>query len=367
MNTKIEELTWQEKLGQMFLIGANNKYIDQVLKEMIINYKIGGIILYRKNYDSYQDMLKFINDLKELNRNHNKIPLLIAIDQEGGRCNRMPKEFENLLSPTSITKKKDLELVERASRITARMLKQSGVNLNFAPVLDVKRFEDSHPIGNRCYGETVEEVCQYGITAMKEMKEEKILAVVKHFPGHGATMTDSHMFLPIIKKKIDFLEQNDIIPFKQAMQEGADAIMVGHLMVKELSNIYPASLSKKCVTDYIRNQLGYQGLILTDDLKMKAIQLIYGSTHATKLAFYAGNDIIMNRLNYGSITKTMRSILKQSKKNSKIENRINDSVTRILEMKIKYNITDAKVTGCDIEEINHEITDINSIAKSNIM
>lgn len=367
MSNSLEELTLQEKLGQMFLIGANNKYIDQELKEMIVDYKVGGVILYRKNYDSYQDMLTFINDLKELNRENNRIPLFIAIDQEGGRCNRMPKEFENLLSPTSITRKKDIELVKRASKITAKMLVQSGINLNFAPVLDIKRFEDSHPIGNRCYGETVEEVCEYGITAMKKLKEEGMLAVVKHFPGHGATVTDSHMFLPIIKKKISFLEKNDMIPFKQAIQDEADAMMVGHLLVKGFSRIYPASLSKKCVIDYIRNKLGYQGLILTDDLKMRAIQLIYGSTHATKLAFSAGNDIIINRSNYSSIIRTIQAILKQSEKDRKIVDRIDDSVNRILEIKIKYKLTDERATGCDIEKINQEISDINKIVKTDIM
>lgn len=202
---KIEELSIQEKIGQMLMIGMDTNYITERIERMITQYKIGGIILYRKNFNTYQEMLALIRQLKELNQ-QNKIPLWIAIDQEGGRVNRMPKEILNLPAANKIATKGGLGEVEKATTIIGKILRQSGYHIDFAPVLDLKRFENEHAIGDRCYGETKEEVTKFGIAAMKKLQEEGILSVVKHFPGHGATKRDSHYFLPLIKEKIEVLE-----------------------------------------------------------------------------------------------------------------------------------------------------------------
>ncbi|MBR3133775.1 MAG: hypothetical protein IKG42_06990 [Clostridia bacterium] len=142
---KLDELDFNEKVGQLFLIGIEGTDITDKAREMIENYKIGGVILYSRNYKSYDDMLKMINKIKEINRN-NKVPLFIAIDQEGGRVNRMPKEFKNIKSPKKIVSKKNIELVRESMDITSKMLLNSGVNMNISPVLDIQRFKDNHPI-----------------------------------------------------------------------------------------------------------------------------------------------------------------------------------------------------------------------------
>ena len=137
----IDELTIQEKIGQMIMVGMDTNYITDRIKTLITKYKIGGIILYRKNFNTYQDMLKLIKELKDLNK-ENKIPLFIAIDQEGGRVNRMPKELLNLPSANTIATVGGQEYVKKSSQITGEILKKSGFNLDFAPVLDIKRFDD---------------------------------------------------------------------------------------------------------------------------------------------------------------------------------------------------------------------------------
>lgn len=142
---KVEELSLIEKIGQLFLIGFEGNTITDETREMIEKYKIGGFILYRKNYKNYEEMLKVINELKKINEK-NKIPLFIAIDQEGGRVNRMPKDFKNLKSPKKIVKLKDVELVKNSIDIISEMLLKSGINMNIAPVLDIQRFKDNHPI-----------------------------------------------------------------------------------------------------------------------------------------------------------------------------------------------------------------------------
>lgn len=357
----INDLTLKEKIGQMIMIGMDTNYITDRIKVMINDFKIGGIILYRKNFNTYQDMLNLITDLKKLNK-ANKIPLFIAIDQEGGRVNRMPPEIKNLPSANMLASNGDINIVKNSAQITGNMLKKSGFNMNFAPVLDIKRFENSHPIGDRCYGSNKEDVVKYGISVMKELQNQGIISVIKHFPGHGATKYDSHSLLPIINSNIENLKTDDMYPFEIAINEGSDAILVGHLLVKKITGLYPASLSRKFITKYLRKQYRYKGLIITDDLKMRAIKLIYGSNLAVKKAFQAGNDIIVFRFSHSEEKRIINSIINLTKRGSIKERQINRSVRRILKMKEKYNISDNNLPkGIDIEKVNAEITHIRDI------
>ena len=355
---EVNELTIQEKIGQMIIIGMDTNYITERIKTMITKYKIGGIILYRKNFKTYDDMIKLIKDLKDLNKN-NKLPLFIAIDQEGGRVNRMPKEIENLPSASQISEKGEIELVEKSAEITGKILKDSGYNLNFAPVLDIKRFNDTHPIGDRCYGEDKEKVAIYGVTVMKKLQEQGIISVIKHFPGHGATKQDSHHFLPIIKNKMKNIENEDMYPFELAIKNGAEAILVGHLLIKNVTGIYPASLSRKFITKYLRKKYKYNGLIITDDLKMRAIKFIYGPDIAVRKAFEAGNDVIVFRFSKEEEKRVIDRIVHLVEKGKIKEGRINRSVRRIIKTKDKYNISDTdEVKGIEIEKINKEIEEV---------
>ena len=213
----INDLTLVEKIGQKLMVGINTNYITEREKKLITKYKIGGFLLYRKNFVSYDNMLKLITELKTLNK-ENRIPLFIAIDQEGGRVNRMPKDFKNLPSANKLASKNDLSIITAATHITSQILKNSGFNLNFAPVLDIKRFKDTHAVGDRCFGSTEEDVVKYAIPVMKEYQNNGILPVIKHFPGHGATNIDSHFLLPIINSNLLELEKRDIFPFTKAIE-----------------------------------------------------------------------------------------------------------------------------------------------------
>lgn len=274
---EIKELSIKEKIGQMVMIGLDTNYITDRIKNMIKTYKIGGIILYRKNFSTYTDMMNLIKKLKELNK-ENKIPLFIAIDQEGGRVNRMPKEIKNLPSANQVATVGGQELVSKSAKITGEILYKSGFNLNFAPVLDIKRFEDKTAIGDRSFGTNKELVTECGIAAMKALQSNGVISVIKHFPGHGATKQDSHHFLPVITVPMKNIEKEDMFPFEQAIKNGADALLVGHLLIMNVTGIYPASLSRKFITKYLRKKYRYKGLILTDDLKMRAISLCMDQT-----------------------------------------------------------------------------------------
>ena len=357
---EIEKLSLKEKIGQMVMIGMDTNYITDRIKDMIINYKIGGIILYRKNFATYQDMINLIKELKQINQ-VNKVPLFIAIDQEGGRVNRMPKELKNLPSANLIASIGGEQMVAEAANITGEILHKSGFNLNFAPVLDLKRYNKQTVIGDRSYSDDKEVVAKCGIATMQELQKNNIISVAKHFPGHGATKQDSHYFLPVINVPMNKIEDEDMYPFSQIISNGADAILVGHLLIPKVTGIYPASLSRKFICKYIRKKFKYNGLIITDDLKMRAIKFLYGPSLAVRKAFEAGNDIIVFRFNKDEEQNVLDKIVDLTATGKIKESRINRSVKRIIQIKQKYGISDTKeFAGVDINKINEKIEKIRT-------
>ncbi len=355
---KKEELTLEEKIGQMLIIGVNEKKVTNKTIEMIEKYKVGGFILYKDNYQNYEEMVNLVNKLKQTNSN-NKVPLFISIDQEGGRVYRMPPEIVRIKNAKAFAETKNIEIVGESGTVTGKMLKQTGINMNYSPVLDIGRYKDDDAIGNRSYGKDENEVSIYGIEVMKKLQEQKVISVVKHFPGHGASKLDSHFQIPVIKKKIETLEKEDIKPFKIAIENGADTIMVGHLILEDVDKKYPASLSKTIIQDYLRNKYKFGGLIISDDIKMLAIRLHYSLRKTIISAINAGDNIILAGYSYGKIKKII-NIVKKEIENGKISiDKIEDSVEKILKIKEKYNITDARVNGAKIENINDEINKLN--------
>ena len=356
---EIKNLKIEQKIGQMLIIALEEKDITQKTINIIQKYNIGGIILYRKDYNNYQEMLDLVNRLKEINR-VNEIPIFISIDQEGGRVNRMPSEILKMKSANELASAHDIDIVKKSAKITSEMLSKTGITLNYAPVLDIKNFKEEHAIGDRCYGDNKEDVSIYGIEFMKELSKGGVLPVVKHFPGHGATKKDSHVMLPIVKKSKEKLESEDIKPFKEAIKNGADAIMVGHILVKDIDKKYPASLSKKMLQEYLIEKLKFEGLIITDDLKMLSIRLRYSLKRAVMLAINSGSTMIMIGTKYNQIEKLIKSTCKKVQKGKIDINKINKSVERIIAVKKKCGINDEEVKGFDIENVNRKIQELNN-------
>ena len=356
----LKELTLNEKIGQMMMVGMDGNTIDDRIKKLILNYKVGGIILYRKNFKSYEGMIKLIQDLKELNSS-NKVPLFIAIDQEGGRVNRMPPEIHNIKNAYTLSKTKNANVIREAADITGTILEESGFNMNFSPVLDILGKGTTEAIGNRCYGDNPEDVSEYGIQIMKQLQKHKVISVIKHFPGQGASKFDSHYILPGVKQ----IREEQVKPFVDAIEQGADAMMVAHMRIKNISRFTPASLSKKVIKE-IRLNYNYKGIIMTDDLKMRAVRYLYGTKRAVKKAFLAGNDLILFRFKRSDEEKSIRYIQRLVRIGKISEQRINQSVIKILDMKEKYEVSDKKeLKGCNIDEINNRIDMVNSFVEEN--
>ena len=343
-----------KKIGQMFIVRMLGKTITKELEILIKDYNIGGICLYSKNYNSYEEMLSLINNLKELNKKYNNTPLFIAIDQEGGRVNRLPKDIKNIVSAKKLSKNNDY--ITEAGNIFGEILSKSGINMNFSPVLDIQRFEDKHAIGDRCFGDNANDVSKKGLLMMKSLKNNNIISVVKHFPGHGLVKNDTHFLLPLVNKNVDNTE--DIIPFKEAIKQNTDAIMVSHILLSKLDPFNPASLSKKVIKDYLQNKLHYEGLIITDDLKMKSVNILYGYKKSSLKAIHAGNDIILIGAEHNKVINCINYI--NNKLNNELETNINNSYNKILSIKDKYNITDELNKPIDIEKYNERIDILNN-------
>ncbi len=352
------DLSLREKFGQMFLVGLDVDRLDDELISIIKDYKIGGVVIYKKNYSSLDSMLSFINKLKEINKD-SKVPLFIGIDQENGRVNRFPQEIKTIYSPLKQAETKDLKIIDEVNSLTVSLLKKVGVNMNFAPVLDIYKYDLNTAIGNRSYGRNKEDVIKYGLPFALEMQKNKIVSVVKHFPGHGNTKKDSHVLIPRIKE-IDEMEKNDMEVFKEAIKMGVDSIMVGHLSLKGFG-FKPASINKKIINKYLNEEI-FQGLIITDDLRMNFLKYLYGTNRSIIKAINAGNNMVMIKYQKNDSKKVFRRLFKKLDNNKLDVSKINNSARKILDIKEKYEVSDKILDNkFDVGEINKKIDKINKL------
>lgn len=349
----LETLTLDEKIGQMIMAGIEGTTSEPETIRLIEDYKVGGIIFFRKNLTSYTQSLQLVNSIKRTNL-VNPIPLFLSVDQEGGRVTRLPG-LEGLPTNKEIGLRNDPNLSYQIGSILAEALHAYGMNMNYAPVIDVNSNPKNPVIGDRSFGDNPSLVSTLGIQTMKGMEEKDIISVVKHFPGHGDTSVDSHLELPQIDKSLEALHELELIPFIDAIDEGADVVMVAHILFPLLDSEFPSSMSKAIMTDLLREELYFDGVIVTDDMNMDAIVDHYEPGDAAVQSVKAGSDVILISKEYDDIVRSIEAI-KSAVENGEIsEERINGSVQRILDVKGKYQITDEQVAYYDLDQINKKI------------
>ncbi len=336
----LEEMTLEEKIGQMMIIHYREPKLDETLNNMLKTIKPGGFIFFKENLVTYEDSLELIKNIKD----SAKIPMFLSIDQEGGKVDRLKTikgiSFSNMPTMSEIGKTNDEEIAYGTGAQIAHNLKMLDLNMNFAPVLDIYSNPKNTVIGTRSFGDNAEIVSKMGLALSKGLKDNNIIPVYKHFPGHGNTETDSHIDLPIVSKTKEELLKEEIIPFQKAIANDADVIMIGHLAVPSITNRYiPASLSKKIITSFLKEEIGYQNLVITDALNMKALTNNYSEKEIIEKSINAGVDILLmpeNPINAVNVIK--EGITSGSIK----EEQINNSVKKILNLKYKYNIINEK-------------------------
>ncbi|GIP32214.1 beta-N-acetylhexosaminidase [Paenibacillus sp. J2TS4] len=353
IRARIDKMTLEEKIGQMIIAGVQGTSASSEDERMIKEQHVGGIIFYKNNLADPASVVRFANQLKQWNESHS-VPLLLSVDQEGGRVSRLPG-LDLLPTAQEIGQWNSREAAGEIGAILGEEVKAMGLNMNFAPVLDINNNPKNPVIGDRSFGSTAEIVSSMGIEAMKQMELTGVIPVVKHFPGHGDTETDSHLDLPVIHKSEKDLTELEWKPFVKAIEEGTDAIMVAHILFPQIDEQYPSSLSPAVVTGQLRDKLGFEGVILTDDLTMGAIVNRYGIGEASVLSVQAGTDILLIAHEYSNVDE-VTAALKQSVADGTLsEERIDESVRRILQLKTKFNLEDKPLDPPDLTLLNERI------------
>lgn len=353
----INQMSLDEKIGQMIFAGISGTSANQKTKELIHKYKIGGIILYAENIETSKQTLQLLNQLKMENED-NPQPLLLGIDQEGGDVSRLPKEIIHIPTNQEIGARNNSQFSYEIGTLLGKELNAFGFNLNFAPVLDVNSNPNNPVIGDRSFSNDTDVVSKLGIKTMKGIQSQNVISVIKHFPGHGDTSVDSHLNLPVVNKSLEQLDELELLPFKEAIDNGADAVMIAHLLLPKIDGKFPSSMSKKVITDILREQLAFDGVVISDDMTMNAITNNYDMKEAAVESVKAGSDIILVAHDYNKIIATVDTLKQAVIKGEISEDRINESVRRIIGLKNKYTIRDKKVKSIDIETLNQFIRNI---------
>lgn len=356
VNDLINTMTLEEKVGQIFIAAfrrnstASPLYVlDRSTKQQIQKYKPGGVILFSENIDTIPQTQKLIQDMQDIS----EIPLFIAVDEEGGRVSRIGKnpKMHSTRLPSSeiIGLAGDPTLAYEAGVVLGAELSSLGFNMNFAPVADVNTNPQNPVIGSRSFGSDPNWVGFMVQQITRGMQDQNVCAVLKHFPGHGDTSLDSHLGQVIINHDIERLRQIELVPFQKGINAGADGVMTAHIKLPNvISDDVPATLSGEILTGLLRDDLNHDKLIITDAMEMKAISNYWSSSDAAVMAFKAGADLILIP---SSLDDAYNGIIDALQKDEITEERLDESLQRILKVKLERNILEGKKSSADPEKI----------------
>ncbi|WP_211279020.1 beta-N-acetylhexosaminidase [Sutcliffiella halmapala] len=358
IKAKLDSMSIAEKIGQMLMFGFDDSKINEETRKLIVDNHIGGVILFKKNITSSQQLLALTNQIKEINSKHHNTPIFIAVDEEGGLISRMPPEIINLPDSVDIGNSNSPALAYQVGEAIAERVDSFGFNMTMTPVLDINSNPANPVIGKRAFGANREIVAKLGIEEMKGIQSKSIIPVVKHFPGHGDTDVDSHLGLPVVNHSLERLRQMELVPFQHAVNQQADLMMVAHILLPEIDIEFPSSLSKNVITNLLREGMNFNGVVITDDMTMGAIIENYDIGEASVRAIQAGNDIILVCHGTENKVKAVNSITNAFKDGTISEDRINESVERILRLKDKYNLSDSLQYDLDLNKINQSSEEI---------
>jgi beta-N-acetylhexosaminidase len=357
----IASMPLEVKIGQLILAGVEDETVGDDSRHIIDDLHVGNIILMGRNFDSPQQVLRLTQDLQDLAMSANGVPLLIGTDQEGGLVQRANyyAGFTPMPPAQLVGSARDADLAEQYGRIVGEELRAVGIGIDFAPVLDVNDNPTNPVIGalGRSFGTTPELVDESALPFIAGLHAAGVMATGKHFPGHGSTTTDSHNALPFVDKDRAALDAVDIAPFRAPIESRIDAIMPAHVVYQALDpSGLPATLSEPILTGLLREELGFTGIIITDDLGMDGIMQIAPPEESGVRAILAGADMLtcVRMTTAGACQPEMIEQLHEGLMTAATDGRlpierIDASVRRILALKTKYDVGPA--SGDDLNSI----------------
>lgn len=324
----IAAMSLRQKITGLIIVGVEGTSINTRIAQMWAEYPFGGVIIYERNYIRDDWMKDFISELSDLSKP--EYPLLVCIDEEGGTTSRLPGESFPAAAEMALMSEEEAYHVGQAM---AEKLTSFGINVNFAPVLDVNINPHNSVIGSRSFGNDPNLVSAYGIALFKGMKSGGIVPVGKHYPGHGSTLADSHVELPVLEKNRDELFDFELIPFIKAVEAGIPMIMTAHIVVTGIDD-KPTTMSKTMI-NILRNDLGFEGVIITDDLEMGALTENYSWKEIIVETFLAGADLLLIGHNYDLQVEAVHILEEAFEAGLISDERLNSSLRRVMEMQDK--------------------------------
>jgi beta-N-acetylhexosaminidase len=274
-------------IGQLLIGSLPGATIPSELRTLAREFQLGGVILFSRNIEAPEQVAELSHETQAL---AGELPLWVSVDQEGGRVARLRAPFTEWPPMATLGRSGDAALASRFAAALAAELRAVGVTLDYAPVLDIHTNPKNPIIGDRALAETAEQVATLGAAIIRGLQENGVAACGKHFPGHGDTSVDSHLELPLVEHPPDRIRRVECVPFREAINAQVAFIMTAHVLVPSLDEEKPATLSRRIVQGMLREELGYPGVILSDDLEMKAIAKTYSVPDAAVAAIAAGCD-----------------------------------------------------------------------------
>ena len=336
-------MTTDQKIGQLMMIGFDGIVVDGDLRRMITDYHIGGVILFARNVESPEQVARLTNELQKTALESGHTGLFIAIDQEGGRVARLTEStgFTEFPSAMALTATCDPGNARRMGAAMAAEMRAVGINVDFAPDLDVNNNPSNPVIGTRSFGSDPAKVAEYGIAFGRGLQENGVLAFGKHFPGHGDTGVDSHIDLPQVPHDRVRLDEVELAPFRAAIQADLAGIMSAHVTFPAIDRTpgLAATLSRSVLTGLLREELGYDGLIATDSLEMGALTSKgYPAPVAAALAFAAGADVLLFNRDHAMHKEAFANLVRAVREQKVSEGQLDASVQRILNAKARFGL-----------------------------
>jgi len=326
-------LSNEQLAGQRLMVGFDGITLNADLKFLINRLKTGGIILFSRNLETPDQIKHLCDEIQNYARQCEQPPLFIAVDQEGGQVARLKEPFTQFPgNPHMVDEEDAIHFAE----VTATELTGVGINMNMAPVMDVAPKEINGIMTKRAFGGDPAWVTRLGVKVIEHLQHNNIMAVAKHFPGIGRTILDSHMDLPMLEDEISAIERMDLIPFKASIQHGVSGMMLSHIFYKKLDPQWPASLSDKIAKVLLRKKLGFDGIVLTDDLDMGAIAKHYDIQTAIRRILAAEIDVALICHKGPNIETAYEELLQGITDSVGTKTKGIESVERIMKLKKKY-------------------------------
>jgi beta-N-acetylhexosaminidase len=345
--------TLKEKLGQMFIVGLQGEALVHEEKSIIEQYPFGGFILFSHNCCEPKQILYLCRALWET---ASRQPPFISIDEEGGRVHRLPKPFTHFPPAARIGETGDAKLAYRVARAMAAELALVGINLDFAPVLDVNSNPQNPVIGDRSFSADPQRVSVLGERWIQGLRNGGIIPCGKHYPGHGGTDKDSHFALPVVDRPLAELEKIELPPFASACRNQIESLMTAHVLYRALDPELPATLSHKIITGLLRQQLDYDGVVFSDDMEMRAISDNDRQEEAVALCARAGVDVMLFCHDLPRAIHAFEFLCSECDKDATVRSRVEKSYKRITQLKQAFL---EGFTGVEADQLEKRLARLN--------